>query len=370
MKKLPLVLLSAAVCLVLHGCSEDKKEEQQTPQKKVAAQNQQAAQPAKQANEPQKLYIYNWTYYIPDQVVKDFESQNQVKVVYDMYASNEEMFTKLKAGGSGYDLVFPSGDYVSIMAKENMLEPIDKSKVPNFANIDPAILAKIHFDEGNKYSVPYMMGAAGVAVNTKQVPAGFDKSWSLFNRDDLKGRMTMLDDMREVLGAALKSLGYSVNTKNLDELKKAKELVKQWKSKIVKFDAESFAKGFAAGEFWVVQGYAENIFLELDEEAKKNVAFFIPKEGSAMYMDSMVLLKNAKNKDMAYKFINYIHEPKVYAQIVDFLTLPSINVPARNLRAKKPNYEISDLSRSEFKEDLGETLKDYNQIWQEIIVGE
>ncbi|WP_417914148.1 extracellular solute-binding protein [Candidatus Electronema sp. JM] len=366
MKKLPLVLLSAAVCLVLHGCSEDKKEEQQTPQKKAAAQNQ----PAAQANEPQKLYIYNWTYYIPDQVVKDFESQNQVKVVYDMYASNEEMFTKLKAGGSGYDLVFPSGDYVSIMAKENMLEPIDKSKVPNFAHIDPAILAKIHFDEGNKYSVPYMMGAAGVAVNTKQVPAGFDKSWTLFNRDDLKGRMTMLDDMREVLGAALKSLGYSVNTKNLEELKKAKDLVKQWKSKIVKFDAESFAKGFAAGEFWVVQGYAENIFLELDEEAKKNVAFFIPKEGSAMYMDSMVLLKNAKNKDMAYKFMNYIHEPKVYAKIVDFLTLPSINVPARNLRAKKPNYEISDLARSEFKEDLGETLKDYNQVWQEIVVGE
>jgi len=215
-----------------------------------------------------------------------------------------------------------------------------------------------------------MMGAAGVAVNTKHVPADFDKSWSLFNREDLKGRMTMLDDMREVLGAALKSLGYSVNTKNLEELKQAKELVKQWKGKIVKFDAESFAKGFAAGEFWAVQGYAENIFLELDEEGKKNVSFFIPKEGSAMYMDSMVLLKNAKNKELAYTFMNYIHEPKVYAQIADFLMLPSINVPARDIRTVKPNYEIADLARSEFKEDLGETLKDYNQIWQEIIVGE
>ena len=359
MKKLPLLLLTAAavLCLSAQGCSDPKKEEK--------------AQPAAQAKaEEQKLFIYNWTYYIPDQVVKDFEKAYNVKVVYDMYASNEEMFTKLKAGGSGYDLVFPSGDYVSIMAKENMLEPIDKSKVPNFTNIDPAILAKIHFDEGNKYSVPYMMGAAGVAVNTKQVPAGFDKSWSLFNRDDLKGRMTMLDDMREVLGAALKSLGYSVNTKNVEELKKAKELVKQWKGKIVKFDAESFAKGFAAGEFWAVQGYAENIFLELDEEAKKNVAFFIPKEGSAMYMDSMVLLKNAKNKELAYTFMNYIHKPEVYSQIADFLMLPSINVPARSIRTVKPNYEIADLERSEFKEDLGETLKDYNQIWQEIIVGE
>lgn len=357
MKKLPLLLLSAAaLCFSVQGCSDSKKEEQ--------------AQPAKAKAQEQKLFIYNWTYYIPDQVVKDFEKAYNVKVVYDMYASNEEMFTKLKAGGGGYDLVFPSGDYVSIMIKEGMLEPIDKSKIPNFGNIDPDILAKIHFDEGNKYSVPYMMGAAGVAVNTKQVPAGFDKSWSLFNLDDLKGRMTMLDDMREVLGAALKSLGYSVNTKNLEELKQAKELVKQWKSKIVKFDAESFAKGFAAGEFWAVQGYAENIFLELDEDGKKNVEFFIPKEGSAMYMDSMVLLKNAKNKELAYTFMNYIHKPEVYAQIADFLMLPSINIPARSVRTVKPNYEIADLARSEFKEDLGDTLKDYNQIWQEIIVGE
>jgi spermidine/putrescine transport system substrate-binding protein len=363
MKQLPLLLLSAAlVCLSVCGCSEQKEEVQnQKVQKK--------AQPQKPQPSSQKLYIYNWTYYIPDQVVKDFEKEYKVKVIYDMYTSNEEMFTKLKAGGTGYDLIFPSGDYVSIMMKENMLEAIDRAKLPNFKNLDPAVLAKIHFDEGSKYSVPYMMGAAGVAVNKKFVRE-FDKSWSIFNRGDLKGRMTMLDDMREVLGAALKSLGYSVNTKNLEELQKAKELVKQWKEKIVKFDAESFGKGFAAGEFLVVQGYQENIFLELDEAGKKDVEFFIPKEGSAMYMDNMVLLKDAKNKDLAYTFMNYIHEPKVYAQIVDFLMLPSINVPARALRTKKPNYEIVDLERSEFKEDLGESLKDYNKIWQEIIVGE
>jgi spermidine/putrescine transport system substrate-binding protein len=360
MKKLPLLLMS--ICLSICGCSEQKKE--------TAAQSKPAGQSeAKKADETQKLYIYNWTYYIPEPVVKSFEKEYNVKVVYDMYSSNEEMFTKLKAGGSGYDLVFPSGDYVSIMIKEGMLEEIDRTKVPNFKNLDPAVLAKIHFDEGSKYSVPYMMGAAGVAVNKAKVP-NFEKSWSLFNREDLKGRMTMLDDMREVLGAALKSAGHSVNTKNIEELKQAKELVKQWKAKIVKFDAESFGKGFAAGEFWVVQGYQENIFLELDENARKNVEFFIPREGSAMYMDNMVLLKNAKNKALAYTFMNYIHEPKVYAQIADFLMLPSINVPARDLRTKKPNYEIADLDRSEFKEDLGDSLKDYNQIWQEIIVGE
>jgi len=315
-----------------------------------------------------KLYIYNWTYYIPDNVLKEFEQRYKVSIVYDMYASNEEMFAKLKAGGTGYDLVFPSGDYVSIMAREGMIDKIDKTKIPNFANIDSSILKKIAFDPNCSHSVPYMLGAAGVSVNNKEIPS-FEKSWNIFARSDLKGRMTLLDDMREVLGAALKTLGYSVNTGNPEELQKAKELVLKWRENIVKFDAEAFAKSFAAGEFWVVHGYAENVFLELDSTMRKNTTFFIPKEGSAMYMDNIVILKNARNKDLAYKFINYIHEPQVYAKIVDFLMLPSINVPSRQYRTVKPNYEISDLANSEFKEDLGPNLELYNKIWQEIRVG-
>lgn len=316
----------------------------------------------------QKLYIYNWTYYIPDAVVKEFEKRYNVSVVYDMYASNEEMFAKLKAGGTGYDLVFPSGDYVSIMVREGMVDSIDKSMIPNFANLDTSVLAKIHFDSGGVHSVPYMLGAAGISVNKKHVK-NYEHSWNIFNGTDLRGRMTLLDDMREVLGAALKTLGYSVNSTNPEELEKAKQLVLQWKENIVKFDAEAFAKGFAAGEFYVVHGYAENVFLELDSTMRPDVDFFIPREGSAMYMDNMVILKDAKNKDLAYKFINFIHEPRVYSQIVDYLMLPCINVPARQFRKVKPNYEIDDLKNSEFKEDLGANLELYNKIWQEIRVG-
>lgn len=316
----------------------------------------------------QKLFIYNWTYYIPDEVLKEFERRYNVSIVYDMYASNEEMFAKLKAGGTGYDLVFPSGDYVSIMISENMLEKLDKSKLPNFSNLDSAVLLKIKFDPDCQFSMPYIMGAAGVTVNKKKVPE-FEKSWSVFGREDLKGRLTLLDDMREVLGAALLSLGYSVNTVNPDELQKAKEIVMKWKPNIVKFDAEAFGKGFASGEFWAVHGYAENVFLELDSSMNADVEFFIPKEGSAMYMDNMVMLKNAKNKEIAYQFMNFIHEPQIYAKIVDFLMLPSINIKSREFRVKKPNYEISDLQNSEFKEDLGQGLELYNKIWQEIRVG-
>jgi spermidine/putrescine transport system substrate-binding protein len=175
--------------------------------------------------------------------------------------------------------------------------------------------------------------------------------------------------MREVLGAALRTLGYSLNSKSATELEEAKELVMEWKKGAVKFDAESFGKGFAAGEFWAVHGYAENVFLELDDNMRAKTKFFIPKEGGPVYMDNMVILKDAKNVDAAYKFINFIHEPEIYAQIMDYFELPSVNVPARQHMTVTPHYQIEDMMGSEFKEDLGEYLDMYNKIWQEIRVG-
>jgi spermidine/putrescine transport system substrate-binding protein len=213
-----------------------------------------------------KFYIYNWTYYTPDSVIKKFEKEYNVSVTYDEFDSNENMYAKLKAGGSGYDIVFPSGDYVSIMIAQNMFEEIDKSKIPNIRHIDPALLAKASYDPQMKYSVPYYYGAAGVAVNTAKVP-DFERSWSIFGRTDLKNRMTMLDDMREVMGDALAYLGYSVNTSVPWQINEARDLINRvWKPNLTKFDAESFGKGYANGDFWVVQGYAEVVFEEIAED--------------------------------------------------------------------------------------------------------
>jgi spermidine/putrescine transport system substrate-binding protein len=153
------------------------------------------------------------------------------------------------------------------------------------------------------------------------------------------------------------------------QIGRATQVVRGWSENIVKFDAESFGKGFAAGEFWVVQGYPENVFSEIDSSMRATTEFFIPKEGGAMYVDNMVILKDARNKELAHQFINYVHDPKVYATLADHLGYPSINVPARALRAKKANYEISELANGEFKEDLGEGVELYNKAWQEIRVG-
>jgi spermidine/putrescine transport system substrate-binding protein len=326
---------------------------------------------AKKDAGPKTLYIFNWTYYTPDAVIEKFEKENGCKVVYDSFDSNETMFAKLKAGGSNYDIVFPSADYVSIMVKEGMLAPIDKSKLKNWKNVDPSVVARAKdYDPDCKFSVPYYMGAAGVAVNKAKVK-GYEKSWSIFSRKDLKDKMTMLDDMREVMGDALAFQGKSVNTADDGEIKAAEKLVNEgWKPNLLKFDAEAFAKLFANGETWVAQGYAESIFQEYDAAKRGDVDFFIPKEGGPLYIDSMVILKGSKSQDLAMKFIDFIHRPEIYAEFCDAFGFPATaNVPARELKKGDMWYKAEELAGCELKLDVGENLTKYDAAWQEIKVG-
>lgn len=319
-------------------------------------------------NSSKTLYLYNWTYYTPDSVIAKFEKEFDVKVVYDDYASNEDMYAKLKAGASGYDIVIPSGDYVSIMKSQDMLIKLDLSKIPNTKYIRTETLDKATYDSKMEYSIPYYMGAAGVAVNKEKVP-NFTESWNIFARKDLSGRMAMMDDMREVLGDALKYLGYSVNTSNPEELQKAYELVNnEWKPNLVKFDAEGFAKSFASGEFWVVQGYAEAIYAEVPKEMWSKIAFFIPaQEGGPMYLDSMCIPKGAPNVELAHEFINFILRPEIYAEFLDTFGFPStIHTEAGALQKVTPYYQTEALVNCELKNDLGENLEQYNKVWQKI----
>jgi spermidine/putrescine transport system substrate-binding protein len=320
----------------------------------------------------QKLYIFNWTYYTPDSVIEKFEKEYNVMVIYDEFASNEDMYAKLKSGSTGYDIVFPSADYTSIMIQQNMLEKIDKSLIPNLANVDPVVLQYAKYDPDMQYSVPYYFGAAGVCVNTAKVPE-YEKSWSIFARHDLHGRMTMLDDMREVMGDALAFFGYSVNTADRGQILQARDLInRSWKPNLVKFDADAFGKGFANGEFWVVQGYPEVVFEEIaeDDEMMANTVFFFPKEGGPAYIDSMCILKGSKNVELAHKFIDFIHRPEIYAEFADEFGFPATaNVPARQFKKGDSWYSAEDLLNVEIKFDLGSDLDLYNDAWNSIRVG-
>lgn len=315
-----------------------------------------------------KLYIYNWSEYIPEEVLEDFEKEFDIKLIYDVYSSNEEMYAKLKAGGGGYDIVFPSSDFVSIMTKEGMLEKIDKTKLSNYKNIDQRVMEMVGtYDRGGMHSIPFSLGGTGIAVNTKYVK-NYKRDFSIYLNEDYKGKMILLDDMREVIGSALSTLGYSSNSTDPAEIAKAKELVLKWKQNIVKFDAESFGKGFANEEFLVVHGYAENVFTEIDDEMRQYVDFFIPEIGGAAYIDSMVVLKESKNKDLAYKFINYILRPEVNAKIVDYLEVPSIIKGVKDIRETTPVYPLEQVLKAELKFDLGDAIELYNQTWQEIVI--
>jgi spermidine/putrescine transport system substrate-binding protein len=312
----------------------------------------------------ERLSIYNWSYYTPDSVIKKFEKEFNVKVTYDEFSSNEEMYAKLRAGGGGYDIVFPSADYVSIMIRQGMLERLDRSKMPNLRNIDPAVLRIASYDPVMDYSVPYFYGATGIAVNTGMVP-GFQRDLSIFSRSDLRGRMTMQDDIRQVIGDALMFLGYSVNSTNPAEIAEARDHINsQWKPNLTKFDSEP-GKGYANGEFWVVQTWAEVVYEEIadNDQLVNDTVFFIP-EGSSSYIDTMCILKDSKNVDLAHKFIDFIHRPEIYAEFVDEYFLPStVNVPARRLKEGPALYDIEDMDGTELQLDIGAALEFYTDAW-------
>ena len=318
-----------------------------------------------------RLKIYNWTYYTPDSVIEKFEKEYKVRIIYDQFASNEELYAKIKASGGGYDIIFPSGDFVSIMIKQDMLEKIDKSLFSNLKNIDPDILKRATYDPTMDYAVPYYYGAAGIVVNTARVP-DFQKSWSIMGRDDLAGRMTMLYDMREVMGGALCYLGYSVNSVDVTHIEAARKIINNtWKPNLVKFDAEGFGKGYANGDFWVVHGYPEVVFEEIADNPRllEDTVFFIPEEGGPAYIDSMCILKGAKNYELACKFIDFIHRPDIYAEIVDAFEFPAtVNVPARNYKTGGSIYTVEDLRNTELVIDLGPALDLYNNAWLNSIV--
>lgn len=315
-----------------------------------------------------KLRVYNWTEYIPEDVLDDFVREYDVDLVYDNFTSNEEMYAKLKAGGSGYDITFPSQDFIPLMIEEGMLLELDLTRIPNFSLLDPNIQALNTYDPGNRYSVPYNFGSSAL-IYWKDLVGDLDNSWDAFLRPDLAGKIVMFDDMREVIGAALKSLGYSINSLDPVQIAEAANLVKEWKRGVLKFDNDIISSGFATREFPLVFTYPENATADLDEADFESVGYAFPREGGALYLDSMVILKGAKNQDLAYKFIDFILRPEIYARIMDAYGYPGLVPASKQYRQVEPLYTADDLPNSEFRLDVGPAIEYYNSAWQEIRVG-
>lgn len=315
------------------------------------------------------LYIYNWSDYINGELVQQFEEENNCTVILDFFDSNESMYAKIKAGADGYDIIFPTAYMVQVMAQEGLIEEIDHSEIPNIGNIDEKYLP-FSLDETMKYSVPYMLSNSGIGYLSHKVGDNFVPSWNVFGDAQFAGRMTMLNDMRETIGAALKYLGYSMNSVNPEELEKAGELVISWKKNLAKFEADLYKNGLVSEEFTVSHGYSGDVFQLVEEN--ENIVYAIPIEGTTISCDSMVILKSAKNKELAYKFINFILTPDVAAKNMEYVYYVAPIKDAYELVDEEVRSEpaifLSDemLAKSEVLQDLGENNKLYSDLWDKI----
>ncbi len=252
-----------------------------------------------------ELHVYTWADYINPEIVDRFEKQYGCRVVLDTFDSNESMFAKIRLGAAGYDIIVPSNYFLEIMQKEDMLQPINKEALPNLKYLSPAIESLVD-KESLRVGVPYMMTPTGLSWRNDRL-ASFEPSWNIFSDDKLKHRMTMLNDPREAIGAALKFLGYSANTTSLDELEKAKQQLILWKQNLAKFESEQYKNGIASGEYIVVQGYSGDILQVMQENNK--VSFGLPKEGTTTSIDFFVIPKDAQKVALAHEFINFLFEP-------------------------------------------------------------
>lgn len=320
------------------------------------------------------LKLFSWTYYTPTDVVMAFEQEFNCKVIITEYDSNETMFNKLVNGGAkSFDIVVPSQDYVPIMMRRGMLQPLVQEKFTNRDKINPKVLEKVTYDPEMVYAVPYYFGAAGIGVNKKKVPDGnYERTWNIFADERFKGHASMMDDYREVIGDALKYKGYNVSSTNEDEVKEAVDYIKKnWLPNIVKFDAEGFGKDFARGDLWVCHGYAEVMYGEVPESEWENtIDFFIPEDGGASYLDSMCILKDSTEAELATEFINFIHRPENYAKFLDFFCFPCfVNLEAEQYMKTKPLYPASAMDNCQLKDDLGEKLDIYYSKWESLRMG-
>jgi spermidine/putrescine transport system substrate-binding protein len=319
------------------------------------------------------LYIFNWTDYIAEDLVKKFEKENGCRVVYDTYNSNENMLTKMLTTKSSYDIVVPSGDHVTIMAQKNLLEAIDTGKLKNYKNLDPAIMEKARsFDPDNKYSIPYFWGTTGLIYNKKYVPYRVleSTSWDIladaFFKE--KNKITLLDDAREVVGAALILKGYTPNDTSESALKAAEEVLLQWDANVSQYDSDSYKNEIQDGTTWLAQSYNGDALQIM--QSNPDISFILPKEGTSLWIDSIVIPKYAEHKELAYKFIDFLLDAqngKINAEYVQYATP---NKAALQLLPKdvKDNPLIypnqAYLSLCTMIENVGENVLKIDKIWQ------
>ena len=323
------------------------------------------------AKQHEILNIYNWGGFLPDTVADEFTKETGIKVRYSTYMSDQDLYAKLAIAynNSGYDVIFPSVDFLGRMERSGMLEKIDKTKIPNFKNLDPHFVDQA-FDPQNNYSVPYLWGSTGLVINRKYYPhLKFDRWHDLWD-PVLKDKLLLMDDPRTNFDIALHLLGYSINTQDPKQIKQAYEKLRTLLPNIKLFNMIAPQSIYTNENAVIGVGYSGDTYAAI--LSNPGLEFIYPNDGVFLWMNSMAIPKNAPNRDNAYKFINFILRPDIAAQIATTLRYSTPNLAAKKLLPKEqrdsrvlyPN--AVDLKNSQFETDIGGANELYEQYWQEL----
>jgi spermidine/putrescine transport system substrate-binding protein len=268
----------------------------------------------------EELFIYTWSQYTDQELLSTFETQTGIKAIVDTFDSNDVMLAKLQAGGgAAYSVIYPSDYMVQKMVEKNLLIELDKDKLIGLENLFPQF-QNPSYDPNNRYSLPYSWGTTGFIYNSEKLetePTDWEYIWE--NKEKLNKRMTLLNDVREVMGATLKMLGYSYNSQNESEIKAAYEKLKELKPAIAAFDTDAWRNQILAGDLWLAMCYSSDA-VKISQE-NPNLKYVVPKSGSSLWSDTIVIPKSAPNPEGAYSWINLLLQGDVAAEITKRLAV-------------------------------------------------
>ncbi len=316
----------------------------------------------------EELFFYNWSDYIDEETLPNFETEFGAKVVYDNYSSNDDLLAKLQSGASGYDIIVPTDYMITTMLGLDLIQEIDLDNIPNVANLYPRF-REAPFDPGNKYSIPWQWGTTGIGYNSVKVP-DFKPSWDMLWDEKYSGKITMMAEIRDVFAVALFRLGYSPNTRDTAQIEEAKQMLIEQKPLLKHYSSNTYIDELASEDSYLSHGWSGDVFqAQLDNEA---VLYAVPEEGSLTWVDCMCIPKGAPHKYTAEVFMDYVCRPEVAAAISNYVYYASPNEAAEEFILPEilddpqiyPAQETMD--KLTFLEELGEDTELYNQAYQEL----
>lgn len=318
---------------------------------------------------PRVVNLAIWSNYLAPELLTEFEKKTGIRVQISNFSSNEELLAKLQAGASGYDVVVPSDYMIYVMIKLGLLRALDYQQLPNRITLDSKYLKK-PYDPENKFSLPYDWGTTGIAVN-RALYSGKIESWKdLLTREDLAGKFSLLDDAREVLGASLRSLGYSLNSRNPEELKKAEGVLKKARKRVKSFTSEPMMP-LIHGEIAVAHVFASDA-LQARKATHGKIDYIIPSEGGTFWIDSLVVPASAAHVKEAHALINFLLEGSSNVTTVKNVWVAPATKDAFSMLPKDMQENpmlfppLAVMAKAEMIEDLGDFVASWDRAWTEV----